>query len=246
LGQKLPEPEGIDLSSFIRYNNSGRAIFMSPQAGIYQPFLSVHRGRGWEEVFSKKGGLNMTKVTAMARSLLSVFCIALLLGAFAPAAEAKTKKEINASTSAAMARFKKQVKGGTEYLKAAKGVLIMPNITKAGFIIGGQYGQGALEVGGKTVGYYSLAAGSLGWQIGAEQYDMVILFMTDQVLNQFRNSEGWEAGADAEVTLIQVGADVTVETLRSQHPVAGFVFDQKGLMAGVSIRGAKFTPIHPE
>lgn len=86
----------------------------------------------------------------------------------------------------------------------------------------------------------------LGYQIGAEQYDMVILFMTDEALNKFRKSEGWEAGVDAEVTLIEVGADISVETLRSQHPIAGFVFDQKGLMAGVSIRGAKFTPIHPE
>jgi lipid-binding SYLF domain-containing protein len=163
-----------------------------------------------------------------------------------PVAEAKTKGEIDASVTAAMARFKKDIKGGTEYLKAAKGALVMPNITKAGFVIGGQYGQGALQIDGKTVQYYSLAAGSLGYQIGAEQYDMVILFMTDEVLNKFRKSEGWEAGVDAEVTLIEVGANLSVETLRSQHPILGFVFGQKGLMAGVSIKGAKFTPIHPE
>ena len=122
----------------------------------------------------------------------------------------------------------------------------MPSITKAGFVVGGQYGQGALQINGETVQYYSLAAGSLGYQIGAEQYDMVVLFMTDEALNKFRKSEGWEAGVDAEVTLIKAGANLSVETLRSQHPIAGFVFDQKGLMAGVSIKGAKFTPIHPE
>jgi lipid-binding SYLF domain-containing protein len=158
----------------------------------------------------------------------------------------KTAKEIDVSADVTMDRFKEKVKGATEYLKAAKGIMVIPDITKAAFIVGGQYGQGALRIGGKTADYYSLAAGSLGYQIGAEQYDMVILFMTDEALTKFRNSKGWEAGVDGEITLITVGADVTVETLRSQNPIAGFVFDQKGLMAGVSIRGAKFTKISPD
>ena len=164
----------------------------------------------------------------------------------APPADAATKGEIDAGVKATMARFEKDIKGGSEYLKGAKGVLVMPNVTKAAFVVGGQYGQGALQVGGKTVKYYSIAAGSLGWQIGAEKYDLVILFMTEEALSKFQKSQGWEAGVDAEVTLIQVGAEVTVATLRSQHPIAGFVFDQKGLMAGLSIKGAKFTPINPD
>lgn len=187
--------------------------------------------------------MNMHAIT---RTLVTTLCIMVTLVLVDPVADAKTKGEIDASVTAAMSRFKKDVKGGTEYLKAAKGVLVMPSITKAGFVVGGQYGQGALQINGETVQYYSLAAGSLGYQIGAERYDMVILFMTDEALNKFRKSEGWEAGVDAEVTLIEVGANLSVETLRSQHPIAGFVFDQKGLMAGVSIKGAKFTPIRPE
>ena len=75
---------------------------------------------------------------------------------------------------------------------------------------------------------------------------MVILFMTDEALRKFQASEGWEAGVDGEITLIDIGAAGSVETLRSQHPIVGFVFDQKGLMAGVSIKGAKFTRIHPD
>ena len=75
---------------------------------------------------------------------------------------------------------------------------------------------------------------------------MVILFMTDEVLKKFRSSENWEAGVDAEITLIEVGTKVSVETLRSQHPIAGFVFDQKGLMGGLSVKGAKFTKIKPD
>lgn len=173
-------------------------------------------------------------------------CFTLLFAVVATVSHAKTKKEINASVSAAMDRFKKQIKGSHEYLKAAKGVLVIPNVTKAGFIVAGQYGQGSLKVGSKTAGYYSLAAGSVGFQIGAEKFDLVILFVTDEALKKFRSSEGWEAGADAEVTMIAAGVDVPVSTLVSQNPVLGFVLDQKGLMAGVSVKGAKFTKIHPD
>jgi lipid-binding SYLF domain-containing protein len=186
------------------------------------------------------------KIFNVHRVIGLVLCFSLSLSFLSGVSYAKTKEEINAGVRAAMEHFQKHVKGSTAYLKGAKGVLVMPEVTKGGFVIGGKYGQGALRVGGKSVDYYSLAEGSVGWQIGAEKYDMVILFMTDEVLNKFRKSEGWEAGVDAEITIIDVGADVSVETLRSQHPVAGFIFDQKGLMGGVSLKGAKFTRIHPE
>lgn len=179
------------------------------------------------------------------RVLVLVLCFTFAMSLIAAVSYAKTKGEINASVNAAMNRFKKQVKGANEYLKIAKGVLVMPNIAKAGFIVGGQYGQGALQVKGKTVDYYSMAAGSVGLQIGAEKYDMIIAFFTEEALKKFQTSKGWEAGADAEVTLIDVGADAPVSTLVSQHPVLGFVIDQKGLMAGVSIKGAKFNKIKP-
>ncbi len=185
------------------------------------------------------------KMSNVHRVLVLALCFTLSLSLLSGVSYAKTKGEINAGVRAAMEHFKKRIKGSTAYLKGAKGVLVMPGITKAGFVVGGKYGQGALLVGGKTVDYYSLAEGSVGWQIGAEKYDMVILFMTDDALNNFRKKEGWEAGVDAEITLIDTGAAVSVETLRSQHPIAGFIFDQKGLMGGVSLKGAKFTRIHP-
>ena len=181
------------------------------------------------------------KNNKLLKAFTVALCLVLALAFSSIESFATTKSEVDASVKAALDRFKKEVKGAPEYLKAAKGVLIMPNITKAGFIVGAQYGTGALQVGGKTLAYYSLAGGSLGFQAGAEKYDMVILFMTNESLKKFRDSKGWEAGVDAEVTLVSSGADVTVETLRSQSPVVGFVFDQKGLMGGVSIKGAKFT-----
>jgi lipid-binding SYLF domain-containing protein len=131
-------------------------------------------------------------------------------------------------------------------LKAAKGVLVMPHIIKGGFIIGGQYGQGALQIGGKPVQYYNLVSGSLRYQIGAEQYDLVIIFMTDDALNKFRKSYGWEAGVDAEVTLVQVGLRLPLRPLRVRIQLRDLSLIRKGLMAGVSLKGAKFIPIRPK
>ncbi len=187
-----------------------------------------------------------TKMRERARLLSVCLCFICVFSLFATASYAKSKGEIDASVRAAMVRFKQKIKGGTAYLKGAKGVLVMPGIVKAAFVFGGKYGQGALMVGGRTVGYYSVAGGSVGWQLGAQKYDMVILFMTDDVLKKFERSENWEAGVDAEITLINAGAEATVETLRSQHPIAGFIFGQEGLMGGVSIKGTKFTRIHPD
>lgn len=170
----------------------------------------------------------------------------MLFGLSATGSYAMSKEEINVSVKASMERFDNQVKGATEYRKIAKGMLVIPNVTKAAFVVGGQYGQGALVADGKTEGYYSLAGGSLGYQIGAEKYDLVIIFTTAEALSKFKASEGWEAGVDAEVTLVDKGVDVPAGTLVSQHPVLGFVFDQKGLMAGLSVKGAKFTRINPD
>ena len=181
------------------------------------------------------------KKSRLLKAFAVTLCLAITLTFLTVESYAKTKAEVDDSVNAALERFKKEVKGAPEFLEAAKGVLIMPNITKAGFVVGAQYGTGALQVGGKTAEYYSLGGASLGLQIGAEKYDMIIVFLTDEALKKFRDSKGWEAGVDAEVTLIASGAEANVETLRSKSPVAGFVIDQKGLMGGVSIKGAKFS-----
>ena len=185
----------------------------------------------------------MKKQRVLFKVLGLMISFTLVFGLLATASYAKSKAEINEEVNASLKTFKRHVKGANDYLKVAKGVLVIPNVTKAAFIVGGQYGQGALRVGGKTVDYYSLAAGSVGWQIGAEQCDMIIIFATPGALEKFRNSEGWEAGADAEVTVVDAGVTAPVSTLVSQHPILGFVIDQKGLMAGVSVKGAKFTRI---
>ena len=155
--------------------------------------------------------------------------------------EGATAKEINASVGAALTRFYQQVGGASQYAKTAKGMLVMPNVKKAGFVVGGQYGEGALRVRGKTVAYYNLAAGSVGFQVGAQAMDIIILFMTDEALKGFRASKGWEAGIDGNVALVQIGAGGSIDTTTVQDPIVGFVYDVKGLMADVSLKGAKFT-----
>jgi lipid-binding SYLF domain-containing protein len=161
-------------------------------------------------------------------------------------ARAKTAKEIDASVNACLDRFYKQVKGGKEMAAKAKGVLVMPNVVKAGLIVGGEYGEGALRVGGKTASYYNLASGSVGFQIGGEAKDFVILFMTDTALKQFQASKGWEVGLDGNVALVNIGGGERVEFAKMKDPIIGFVFDVKGLMADISLKGAKFTKINPK
>ena len=156
---------------------------------------------------------------------------------------AKTAKEIDASVDVAIERFYKQVKGAEEFVKESKGMLVMPNVVKAALIVGGEYGEGALRIGGKTVDYYNTISGSIGFQIGGESKDIILLFMTEEALKKFRGSKGWEAGVDGNVALISVGAGERADTTTTKDPIVGFVFDTKGLIADISLKGAKFTKL---
>ncbi|HET6460657.1 MAG TPA: YSC84-related protein [Syntrophales bacterium] len=172
-----------------------------------------------------------------------VMCMALIIGSFPGFSYAATASEINASVNASLDRFVKEVKGAKEFLNAAKGVLIIPKVIQGGFVVGAEYGEGALRIGGKTVGYYSIASGSFGYQIGGQEKDIILVFMNDTALKKFRTSKNWQAGVDAQVTAVNVGADESLDTTKFKQPVVGFVFGQKGLMAGATIEGSKFTKL---
>ena len=177
--------------------------------------------------------------------LLLVVIVLLVAGiGFADNSYGASAEEIDTSATVAMKRFYKQVKGAKEFVRGAKGLLIMPNVKKAAFIIGGEYGEGALRIGGKTVGYYNIVSGSFGFQIGAQAKDIIIAFMTREALDGFRSSQGWEAGVDGNVALITIGAGERVDTRTIKDPIVGFVFDVKGLMADISLKGAKFTKLN--
>jgi len=179
------------------------------------------------------------------RKFSIVLCLMLLaVLAFAGQSFAKmTAKEVDASVDSAMERFDKQVKDAAEVVRQAKGLLILPNVKKGALIVGGEYGQGALRIGGKTVEYYSMISGSFGLQIGGQAKDIIIAFMSSEALKNFRESKGWEAGVDGNVALIKVGAGESAITAMSKQPIAAFVFDVKGLMADMSLKGAKFNKL---
>ena len=174
----------------------------------------------------------------------TVFIIALLVApSFLHVAQAATAREIDVSVEVALERFKSEVKGANEFLANAKGVLVIPNVIRVGFGLGGEYGEGALIVEGKTVDYYSTAAGSFGFQIGAQSKNIVIIFMEENSLAKFRNSLGWRAGVDGSVVLVDTGAGTSIDTDNIKDPIVGFVFGLKGLMVNLSLEGSKFTKL---
>jgi len=172
-----------------------------------------------------------------------IVCMALIIGSFPVFSYAATASEIDAKVNASLDRFVKEVKGAKEFLSAAKGVLVIPKVIQGGLVVGAEYGEGALRIGGKTVGYYNIASGSFGAQIGGQEKDIILVFMNAAALKKFRTSKDWQAGVDAQVTAVNVGADESLDTTKFKQPVVGFVFGQKGLMAGATIEGSKFTKL---
>ncbi len=128
---------------------------------------------------------------------------------------------------------------------SAKAVLVFPNIVKAGFIVGAQYGDGALLKRGRTVGYYNIVAASYGFQAGLQSFAYAMLFMTDSALNYLENSAGFEVGVGPSIVVLDEGMakSLTTETMRDD--VYAFVFGQQGLMAGAGVQGSKITKIAP-
>ena len=161
----------------------------------------------------------------------------------APLALAARKVVLDARIDEAIEQFYEHTSAGEKLAKKAKGMLVFPNVGKAGFVVGGEYGEGALIIDGEKVQYYSAAAASIGLQIGAQTKKQIILFMEEDSLNNFRNSEGWEVGVDGSVAIADLGAGGEIDTKTINEPVVGFIFGNKGLMANLSLEGSKFTKI---
>ncbi len=173
-----------------------------------------------------------------------VFLLFFFGGLFANVSVAATAREIDVSVDVAIERFTKEIKGGAQFLASAKGVLVFPSVIKAGFGIGGEYGEGALRIGGRTVDYYNTVAASFGLQIGAQSKTIILVFMQQEALDRFRRSEGWKVGVDGSVALVTVGAGGALDTENIKDPIVGFVFGQKGLMFNLTLEGAKITRLN--
>ena len=183
--------------------------------------------------------------------LLAASCAALLLGACtttttsdtASGSPASQRQSIDAAVDNAMSKLYAQVPESRSMVSQAKGVLVFPSVVSAGFVVGGSYGQGALRERNATSGYYSTAAGSVGLLAGADSKAVYLLFMTQDALDKFKASKGWTAGADANVSVINAGANASVDTQTVRQPVAGYVLTNGGLMANLSLDGTKVTKL---
>ena len=169
--------------------------------------------------------------------------VVVLSGWLSTPALAGSAKEIDAKVDEAILAFEKEVKGGKSFLESSKGILVFPRVFKGGAGFGGEYGEGALRVGGKTVDYYNTVQGSFGLQLGGEIKTIVVAFLDEEALKRFRESRGWKAGVDGSVSLVTLGAGGGLNTQNLKEPIVGFVIGQKGLMYNLSFEGTKFTKL---
>ncbi|MDD5440112.1 MAG: YSC84-related protein [Candidatus Omnitrophica bacterium] len=175
------------------------------------------------------------------RFLIGTAALAIAAAVAFPAC-ADDADQINANVDASLKKFE-QITGSKDLLKKASGLLVFPNVFKGGIGIGGEYGEGALRIKGKTVDYYNTAAASIGFQLGGQKKTIILAFMQKDALDKFRASEGWKVGVDASVAVIAVGAGGSIDTAKINEPIVAFILDQKGLMYNLTLEGSKITKI---
>ena len=177
-------------------------------------------------------------------NLLALISAGMLL--FSSYAMAEPAEVINAKANAALIQFKKEVKGGEAFLSRVKGYIVFPSVIKGGFVVGGEYGEGVLRINGKADSYYSIASGSVGFQMGLQKTSYIIAFASESALENFKKSNGWEAGVDGSIAVANWGAGRDIGSISFEKPIYAFVFGAKGLMYNLNIEGTKFTKINPD
>ena len=156
-----------------------------------------------------------------------------------PSDPASRRSSINGGVDRALSDLYRQVQGSSEMAAKARGILVFPAFVQAGFIVGGGSGEGALREGGATTGYYRMTTGSVGWLAGAQSVAIIYMFNTTDALAKFKASNGWQAGVDASVSVVNVGANARVDTASGSQAVNAFVLTNAGLMASVSLDGSR-------
>ncbi len=182
---------------------------------------------------------------AMPLKNLMLTCLTALLfaGVLAPRADAASAASIDADVRATIDRFHAQIRGARELSDKSYGILVFPSVVKAGFGIGGEYGEGALMVRGQPTAYFNTVGASFGFQLGIQARSVIIMFMTPEALEQFRRSKGWKVGVDGSVAIVTVGVGGSIDTNKIVSPVIGFILDPKGLMYNLTLEGTKITRI---
>ena len=167
----------------------------------------------------------------------------LAVGVLVAANAAASKAGLDSRVAAAMANLEAKVPLAPELVGKASGILVFPQVYKAGFVFGGAVGDGALQIHGQTVQYYRTTAVSWGFQVGAQARTEIVMFMTDAALERFRAGNGWQAGVDGSIAVITFGVGNSIDTDNMQEPIIGFIFDDKGLMFDLSFKGNKYWKI---
>jgi lipid-binding SYLF domain-containing protein len=181
------------------------------------------------------------------RLLVGVMVATLSLWSLDPGiALAASASEINRNSTQALTTLYRTTPGAKALADKAKGVLVFPSIVKGGFIVAGQYGDGALLEGRRTVGYYRSLSASVGFQAGAQSFGYVLFFMDNDSLSYLQKSDGWELGTGPSLVVLDKGFGKNLSTTTLHKGVYAFIFDQKGLMGGVGIQGSKITKITPD
>jgi lipid-binding SYLF domain-containing protein len=177
----------------------------------------------------------------------SIFALVILVAvALAPqAALADTAEGIDRGVELALEKLYESSTAAKELSKVAKGILVFPKVRKAGLVVGGQFGEGALLKDGETVGYYSTAEASYGLQAGAQTFGYALFFVTDSALENFENSAGFEVGVGPTIVVVDEGLSRSLTTTTLKDDIYAFFFGQKGLMGGLGLKGSKITKITP-
>ena len=185
-------------------------------------------------------------------TIIRMFAITILLGITTLTildtgrAMAASKAEIDSKVDAAFPKLIENNTAARLLAKEAKAILVFPSIIKGGFIWGGQIGEGALRIQGKTVGYYNTVAASYGLQAGLQKFGYALFFMTDSALAYLDKSGGWEVGVGPSIVIVDAGVAKALTTTTARKEIYAFFFDQKGLMAGLGLQGTKITRINPD
>jgi lipid-binding SYLF domain-containing protein len=165
------------------------------------------------------------------------------LAACSTGTASKARYRIDANVEAALRQMEDEYPFTRTLVDQSSGMLVMPKITKAGFMVGGTYGEGALLIGNAPVDYYSVVGASFGLQIGAQQLASVLFFMNDTVLRTFRERAGWTLGADLEYAILDKADSVGIDTNTQKDPIYAIVFGQAGLIVGATLEGSKYSRI---
>ena len=182
------------------------------------------------------------KYTLVALGLVLIAATAVLMQ---PQRAEAGKAEIDRDANEALHSFVEQVPGARELANKAAGILVFPSVVKAGFGIGGEYGEGILLNKDRVEGYYNIISASFGFQLGVQERTIIIMFMTQDALDGFERRAGWKVGVDGSVAIITVGVGGGIDTDKIVSPVIGFILDPKGLMYNLTLEGTKISRINP-